>query len=220
MEKKSNWYVNQKKFHFIYKTTCLVTNRYYIGMHSTDDLEDGYIGSGTRLARSVRKYSKEQHRCEIIEFLPDREALRLREREIVNEEKVIDQECMNLIMGGGAFDLTQEQYSARNGKCGKINGIKHADQLQARFIKWNKEVSPLRNKELNKIRNQKRIGIPRSPAVKQKISDGNRGSNNSQFGKVWIFHEDMKISTRVPKSEVGLYLFDGWKLGRRIKWIT
>jgi hypothetical protein len=35
----------KKKYHFIYKTTCLITNKYYIGMHSTDDLEDGYVGS-------------------------------------------------------------------------------------------------------------------------------------------------------------------------------
>lgn len=33
----------RRKYHYIYKTTCLITNRYYIGMHSTDNLEDGYI---------------------------------------------------------------------------------------------------------------------------------------------------------------------------------
>lgn len=32
---------DQKKFHFIYRTTCKVTSRYYYGMHSTDDMVGG-----------------------------------------------------------------------------------------------------------------------------------------------------------------------------------
>ena len=44
--------------HYIYKTTCNITNKYYIGMHSTSNLEDGYLGSGKRLRYSIRKYGK------------------------------------------------------------------------------------------------------------------------------------------------------------------
>lgn len=35
----------RRKYHFIYKITRLDNNRYYIGMHSTDNLDDGYFGS-------------------------------------------------------------------------------------------------------------------------------------------------------------------------------
>jgi hypothetical protein len=80
----------EKKFHFIYKTTCLINGKYYIGMHSTNELNDGYIGSGKRLWYSVRKYGKENFKCEILEFLPDRELLAVRERELVNEEILKD----------------------------------------------------------------------------------------------------------------------------------
>ena len=33
-----------KQYHYIYKTTCVITNKYYIGMHSAVKLNDGYLG--------------------------------------------------------------------------------------------------------------------------------------------------------------------------------
>jgi hypothetical protein len=89
-----------RKFHFIYKTTCVTTGKWYIGMHSTDDLEDGYLGSGQRLRRSVVKYGSENHKAEIVEFHLSRSVLTEREKEIVNSDLIKDPMCMNLMIGG------------------------------------------------------------------------------------------------------------------------
>ena len=48
-----------KNIHYIYKTTCNITGRWYVGMHSTSNENDGYMGSGKRLRYSIRKYGKE-----------------------------------------------------------------------------------------------------------------------------------------------------------------
>lgn len=92
---------DRRKHHIIYKTTCLITGRYYVGMHSTDDLADGYLGSGKRLWQSIKKHGEAQHRREVIEHLPSREALRLREAQLVDEQLLQDPLCMNLALGGG-----------------------------------------------------------------------------------------------------------------------
>lgn len=112
MSQKAKQYLTaRKKHHIIYKTTCLVTSRYYIGMHSTDNLDDGYMGSGKRLWRSIQKHGLDQHRCEIIEHLPTRESLRIREHELVNEELLADTMCMNLALGGGhIYNTAQPAY--------------------------------------------------------------------------------------------------------------
>lgn len=98
---------DQRTFHYIYKTTRF-DGKYYIGLHSTDDLDDGYLGSGTKLWNSIRRHGKDKHVREILEFLPSRLALRRREREIVNEELLNDPLCMNLSLGGQALDHTDE----------------------------------------------------------------------------------------------------------------
>jgi hypothetical protein len=80
-------------------------------MHSTDDLEDGYFGSGKLITASVKKHGKEKHQKEILEFLPSREALKLREKELVNKELLEDKKCMNIQLGGGG-GFTPEQMQA------------------------------------------------------------------------------------------------------------
>ena len=94
----------EKKYHIIYKTTCLINKKYYIGMHSTDDLEDGYMGSGKAIKFSIKRYGKENHSVEILEILENRELLGERERAIVTMSKVRNGNCMNLKVGGiGGF---------------------------------------------------------------------------------------------------------------------
>jgi hypothetical protein len=58
----------QKRYHYIYKTTCQVTDKFYVGMHSTNNLEDGYLGSGKILGYSIAKHGRENHKREILEF--------------------------------------------------------------------------------------------------------------------------------------------------------
>lgn len=90
----------QYLYHFIYKTTNLINDKFYVGMHSTFNLDDRYMGSGTQLCYSINKYGRENFKCEILEFLPDRESLRKREHEIVNIELLDNHLSMNICLGG------------------------------------------------------------------------------------------------------------------------
>jgi hypothetical protein len=98
----------KKKYHFIYKTTNLKNKKFYIGMHSTTDLNDGYIGSGTKLKKSIEVYGIKCFKFEILEFLPDRDSLKKRERELVNEDTLNDKMCMNLKLGGDSGFVNEE----------------------------------------------------------------------------------------------------------------
>ena len=88
------------KFHYFYKITNLINNHFYYGIHSTDNLDDGYMGSGTRLKRAYKKYGIENFQKEIIKFFKSREELAEYELEIVNEELIADPNCYNISKGG------------------------------------------------------------------------------------------------------------------------
>ena len=68
-------------YHFIYKTTHQ-NGKYYIGRHSTNDLDDGYIGSG-KWPASIKDRATLTR--EILEFVNDAETLKQREGEYLRE---------------------------------------------------------------------------------------------------------------------------------------
>jgi len=58
----------QKKYSFIYATINLVNNKGYVGSHMTNNIEDGYLGSGVILKRVIKKHGRENFKREILEF--------------------------------------------------------------------------------------------------------------------------------------------------------
>lgn len=157
-------------YHIIYKTTNVETGKFYIGMHSTDDLNDGYLGSGLRLRRSVEKYGKEKHHREILYFTEDRKSLAELEKQIVNEELLTNPLCINLRKGGFGGVLP--------GEGNPFYGRQHTPETKALISKSGKGRQP---SELNRQRNTELFkGKPLSEEHKEKIRAGNRGKSQNK----------------------------------------
>ena len=89
-----------QKYHYFYKITNTINNHFYYGIHSTNDLNDGYMGSGSRLKIAIKKYGIENFSKEIIKFFDNRKELAKYEAEIVTESLVYDPNCYNMVVGG------------------------------------------------------------------------------------------------------------------------
>ena len=89
-----------KKYCFVYKTTNLVTGEYYLGCHLTDDLDDGYLGTGHNIIKQIKEFGKENFKREIIKFFDTKEEAFEYERFIINEETLSDDKCLNINIGG------------------------------------------------------------------------------------------------------------------------
>jgi len=216
----------EKKFHFIYKTTNLLSGKYYIGMHSTDNLEDGYMGSGKRLKYSIRKYGKKNHKREIIEFLESREELKEREKEIVCLDEIAKNECMNLKVGGeGGLGFVSLSACTKGGQ---ITGNLIKERIENDFEFREKTLKILRENVKNIWKNPEKaekmlinleLGRGKhTEEYKKKLSSIKKGtgigSSNSQFGTCWVTRDDE--NKKIKKEELNHYLLSGWVKGRKI----
>lgn len=114
------------KYIFVYQTVCEVNGKTYVGVHSTNNINDGYIGGGIyspgyakgkqRFHCAVRKYGYTVFRRYILSFYNTiREALD-EEAFIVNEKWVKDKSNYNSALGGGGHSLaylSKEELSKR-----------------------------------------------------------------------------------------------------------
>jgi hypothetical protein len=213
----------QKRIHYIYRTTCSVNGKYYIGMHSTDNMEDGYLGSGKRLWNSINYHGRENHTKEILEFCDTREELKKREEEIVNEQLLTEDLCMNLKIGGeGGFISDEHRLRFINGsKKTKHLGNERLKWLRENDIEWLKKWSENITKGLVKWSKSGEYrngfqGKQHNEETKQRMSESmkgkGKGETNSQFGTCWITKggENKKIK----KELLTVYQIKGWIKGR------
>jgi len=206
----------EKKYHYIYKTTNIINNKYYIGMHSTNDLDDGYIGSGKRLWYSVNKHGKENHKTEILEFLPDRKTLKEKESDIINEDLLHDSLCMNITIGGvGGYNKSAVE---------KLKWLRKNDPIW--LENKSKNISAAGKKAYANGRNVVQppdwTGRKHSGKAKKKMRATHKtnnhqiGKKNSQYGTCWIYSLSKKKSIKIKKEEMECYLLEGWTKGRKI----
>ena len=55
-----------RTYNYIYRLTNALTGMEYIGVHRTDNLNDGYMGSGKIIKRAIQKYGRDAFKKEIL----------------------------------------------------------------------------------------------------------------------------------------------------------
>lgn len=66
--------MDNSNYGFIYKTTCLINNKIYIGQ-TTKNKEIKYFGSGIKIYKAIRKYGQENFKREILKFVNNQNEL-------------------------------------------------------------------------------------------------------------------------------------------------
>ena len=214
----------EKQFHYLYKITNTKNGKYYIGMHSTHNLDDGYMGGGKRITNSVRKHGKDAHTKEILEYFDDRESLRQKEIEIVNEDLLRDPMCMNINKGGeGGWLIEWQKLGAANANKKNWQDPEFVEKIKESSSKTLKKLwSDPQYRESMLIHSAKAFkGKQHTDEFKDMMSRimtvKQSGELNSQFGKIWIYNIAEKKSIRIQKDEIQKYTDEGWTKGRKMR---
>ena len=195
------------KHFIIYKTTNLLNGRFYIGMHVTTNIDDGYLGSGRRIKAEIKKYGRENFARVILEELPSKEELVKREAELVTEDLRADALCLNLKNGGeGGFTAIAS-----------IAGNKSKKRTQQQHFKA--AVTRRENGFVTCFAKPRWFETPgfsgrkHTEETRRKMSLADRsGEKNSQFGTCWVTNGTS--SKKIKVAELDKFVKLGYRRGR------
>jgi len=192
--------------HFVYLTTNLVNGKQYVGDHSSDNLNDGYLGSGTAIIRAIKKYRKNNFRREILEeFGSKKDAFNSQEKYIKKFDTLVPN-GYNISPSGGVHwggvhsDQTKKQISEsqknmpeeRKKRMSEIHkGMKHSESTIIKmknkvFSKeYRKKLSNANSERIwteeSKEKNrQSHIGKKHTNETKRKMSESHKGLKPSK----------------------------------------
>jgi len=147
-------------YHYVYRTTCLVNGKTYIGVRSSKrwPVDDWYKGSGTALQLAFRKYGRDAFSKQVLVIVETRaEVLRI-EALMVPEEVARDRSNYNRTRGGGSGPLFRQVTEA---------------EKELHRARMNDPVVKERMRQLN-LGNQRRKGTVGSDRQRQAVSESNR----------------------------------------------
>jgi len=195
--------------YIVYQTTNLINGMTYIGSHQTEDLTDGYIGSGKHLKRAIKKYGKENFKSEILYSFSSKEEMFNKERELVNESFVKDPMTYNLKVGGSG---------GNPGIVGAFKGKTHSNETKEKLrqaalkqvitdetrIKLSVNSAMRNNPEIRKKVSATLSGRICSNEHRRRVAEANLGT---------ILINNGIIAKRIPKDELVKYENTEWSKG-------
>lgn len=211
-------------FHYVYCIENLINGKVYVGKHSTDDLDDGYMGSGKLLNRAIKKHGIENFRKHVLAMFETSEEAFDLERQLVTEEFVADENTYNLIEGGQGGNSWI--YANANEHTCKQRHDRVSEQMKSLWKDpefRRKHLERTRAMWINgKVKHVDWTGKHHTDESRMKIGVANsiqqRGEKNSQFGTVWISNLTLKKSQKIKIEELDSFLEQGWIKGRKMKW--
>jgi group I intron endonuclease len=92
-------------FYYLYEVRNKLNGKIYVGVHKTENMDDGYMGSGKVIKTAIEKYGIENFTKTILQQFSTEEEMFYAEKQLVNDQFLLREDVYNLRRGGtGGFD--------------------------------------------------------------------------------------------------------------------
>ena len=181
-----------KTYNYIYLIKNNINQKIYIGKHSTDNLDDGYMGSGKLIKKAIQKYGIENFTKEYLAFCDSEDALNYLEKFYIKKYKA-KEVGYNLTDGGEGLqnpnnEIRQKISASRKGKP-RFLGRTHTSNTKQKIS------------ESHKGEKNPNFGKPRSEETKRKISAAKKGKYNHKGKKNGFYGKEHSEETKQKISD-------------------
>ena len=182
-------FINMKII-YNYITTNKINGKQYIGSHSTNNVDDGYLGSGSYILRAIKKYGKENFIRELICECKNEKQAYKNEKKYIEKYNTLSPNGYNLSPTGGleyngyhSEESKRKISEAQKGEKGNMYGKHHSEKTKKKlsdFFKGRKLPEEIREKMCGEGNGF--YGKTHSEETKRKVSETNKG-NKYSFGR-------------------------------------
>lgn len=194
--------------HYVYRIDFPSTGEYYIGKHSTDNLQDGYLGSGANLQE--RYDNRLPYEFSIINKYTSEDEAYEAEKILIGDLWDTDDKCLNKIPGG------------KTGIPENMKGVPKSSEHKQKISASNRKpkvgkalVAAIQN---SKLGIESRRGMKDSEEVCKKraasLSKALKGIPQPRFKSIYLIDGVEYVGTEYVKQKFGLSLY---LLNQRIK---
>lgn len=170
-----------KTYNYIYLITNNINGKIYIGKHSTNNLDDDYMGSGILIKKAIQKYGIENFTKEYLAFCDTEEKLNWFEKFYIKK-----------------FNAREVGYNLTDGGDGHL-GFIMSEETKEKLSKSHKGIPSLfkgiaRPNEVKEKISNSLFGHQHNKESRQKISDSKKGKPSSFKGKHHSEETKLKIA--------------------------
>lgn len=191
-------------YYTIYKVTNKINGKTYIGKHQTKNPYDSYLGSGILLKKAITKYGRDLFEKEILFIFDNEFEMNEKEKEILTESFIANENNYNLGIGGGGGPHfknkkhdEQTKEKIRKSSVGKFISEEQKESI-SNALKGTKRSTKTINRISEAIKNRpiklsKEINSKISKSIKEKYdNDPEYGRNKRKHGGKYVRTDEVR----------------------------